>query len=207
MNETIKGDFLNYTSNYAPPYPFAAYIFNASTNFTYKNVTSNIRLEVWFHPYGGTTSYYELQGVEIPFEILIFGNISQELHVSNLSLTMSDAGQYNTSDVVGFLTMYSPPEYLHNVTETNFNAEAFGSFNLTGYYKVDRIVDPYGFTNFSTFSGLNDLTGIDLILLPHQINVGTHIIHIIASLNGLADPVTVTINLLLVDTSTCYLCP
>ncbi len=201
-NETLKEPFVQFDGQNGTEYNY-----NATTQFTYRNVTSNLTIQVkYVYPFlnsacGPNGAVYVL------FTIEVFGNITKKLHVTSLSLTLSDYGNYSNSYVKGFL-MIAYPLFIYNATPVSGlritavgDLSAYGNFNITASYRLNDTVNTAGYSSFGISTASGDNSQLYLYLPPHASSTGTHIVRFIATLGGLADPVSVTINLLLVDTS------
>jgi hypothetical protein len=147
VNETIKAPLVFIDSG-----NITEYNYNATTQFTYRNVTSNLTIQVrYLRTYfaGG----YNFVGVIFTMEV--FGNITKKLHITSLSLTLSDYGNYSNSYVEGFLQIDSPI-FIYNaspISGQRFDQSAFGNFNMTARYRLNVTVDTAGYSSFGISTG------------------------------------------------------
>ena len=194
VNETVAESFLNYSIGTSPPTPL--YNFNATTSFTYHNFRSNLTLKVMkflplYEPLGGPSPY-----VFIFASMLVTGNISPALHPTGVLVTLSDVAPYNNSDVYESpLTAQSyPPQ--SNVTAPHApTMPQAGNFNVHGLF---RLINQRA-TNGSFSFGL--LMVVEVFFYTHNNSIQTHVLHVIASLQGLGVPITTTINVCMIDKS------
>lgn len=202
VNETLKEPFVQINSLNTTEYNY-----NATTQFTYRNATSNLTIQVRYLKPFLTSPLGPNGAVVVIFTIEVFGNITKKLHITSLSLTLSDYGNYSNNYVEGFL-MIAYPLFIYNASPVAGlritavgDQSAFGNFNITAKYTLNDTINTAGYSSFGISTASGDNSQVDLYLPPYAGSTGTHVLRFIATLGGLADPVSVAINLLLVDTS------
>lgn len=197
-NETVAEDFLNYTSSGSPPTP--VYAFHSATYFSYRGLDSSLTMnmvnfEPFYEPLGGPFPF-----VFVQLAIIVVGNITKSLSPTGVMVSVSDVSPYNNSDVYVFaFTYHQPYPPYSNVTVPSsaaFGAQQIGNFSFHasfGLIKQKSINESFQFGLFAVFN-------VEFLVYPHQNGIGTHIIHVVASLQGLGVPVFTEINTLLIDT-------
>ena len=194
VNETVAGNFLTEGSLNA-----SVYIFNATTSFLYHNISSNLNLKVEHF----SMEYAETFGpppyvLTMPF-IIVTANITPHLRPTGLLVTISNYGPYNNSNVIG--SQFRAGSFQPQSNTTPPNSDTFRqfaeNFSMHAVFKLINQKTVNGMYSFGLFLEAE----IDFIVFHPQNGIGTHILHIIASLQGLGVPITTTINVLLIDKS------
>lgn len=191
VNETVQGHFLNWTTT--PPLMHLFYQ-NATTSVLFGNQSSNLTIDTIVSPSDNNVVGY----VQISIFILVFGYIAPGLHPDKLLLNMSDLGPYSNGDAKGYAGEASnvPP---YNVTDTTAgpanNIIKWQNFSIQPVFNlVNQTKQPVYY-----YFGLEWQPQVNFFT-PRSGGIGTHILHLTASLEGLGQPVFVTINVTLIDT-------
>lgn len=192
VNETVAENFLNYSVDASPPTPL--YNFNTTTSFAYHDSRSNLTLKATkFAPFYGPLD--NPPDVILYAAMVVTGNISTALHPTGVLVTLSDVGPFNNSNVheIPYASQSYPPQ--SNVTSPNASTfpQLSGSFAVHGLFKLINEKATNGMFTF----------GLIMVLyfefFVYHSTIGTHILHMMASLQGLGVPVTASINVLLID--------
>lgn len=192
VNETIAGNLENFST--IPPNTHV-FFYNATASFLYNNQSSNLTLRIVLDPYNNGVFHY----IEVDPKIWAFGNITQGLHPGKFMLNMSDLGVYSNGDVEAFshgVNYVSPYNATAPASPPAWGAAAYGNFSFSPQFTLINQTRAPGYYEF----GVNWLTELNFHT-PSSGNIGTHILHFTLSLEGLGQPVTAQINVLLVDAS------
>lgn len=190
LNETVSGQFWNYTGGPTPGRLYAVFQYNETSAFTYHSITSNLTLRTDFSTYGfGPNGTY----VQAWAYLQVFGNISADLHPSGGQIETSVSEDYASSSAFVF------GNYI--VFSKNISAGAGGwqgkYYNFAyNDFKLVNQTTPQGFNEFYLFY----MTQISLPKRPISSN-STSLITFSVSLSGFANPVNATLNLNYIDES------
>ena len=190
VNETVAENFLSTNGSNT-----SVYAFNATTSFMYNGISSSLSLKV-----RNFSFTYFVTGSPRPFVIsapfvIVTANVSQSLLPTDLLAIVSDYGPYNNSGVSGSQLRVGSLQPQSNVTPPNPDTfkQFEGNFSIHSYFKLINQTAGNRLYSFGLFFE----TEIDFV--PYQNTIGTHVLHIVASLQGLGVPITTTINVLLID--------
>lgn len=193
-NETVSGDFANYSSLNPPSYNF-----DATTSFLSQNVTSALKLQV----INLAPSFLPLNNlgpcVELQFFCQVTGNISSKLSPTGVLFSASDIGPYSNDNVNWWAYGYPSGWSVTNVSAPKINVTGgWGSYSLGAGF---RLLNQSSSVNGYHFE-LRAYLGCQYYVTSTSTNdVGSHYESLSVSLLGLGKPVSVTINISLEDTS------
>ena len=191
-NVTIAEHFLNYTQTTSPPTPL--YSFNATTAIMFRNNSSYLTINEQVAPFvDPAVGYTEMNYLNI----IVTGSLSRALHATGFKLTVSDVGPYNNAQAEEFVVFSEAYPPFSNVTAPSLSSlpPMIRNYTLNAVYKFVRVPGTVQSFVFGAFLGIN----CNFYYPAGQSNFGTHFLKVEASLIGLAVPVSVTINLMLVD--------
>jgi hypothetical protein len=137
--------------------------------------------------------------VTVSLYFTVTGNITPRLHPSALLINISDIGSYNNGNAYGYQIDAGPYPPQLNITPPNTkNFGGFvGNFSMLSVAKLINQGATHGYYTF----GLYYVSDVGFYPFTGQNSIGTHILHVVASLQGLGIPVFAGINILLIDKS------
>lgn len=194
INQTVSGDFANYSSLDPPSYNF-----NATTSFLSQNITSDLKLQV----INLAPSFFPLNNlgpcVQLQFFCQVTGNISPKLNPTGVLFSATDIGPYSNDNVNWWAYGYPSGWSVTNVSAPKINVTGgWGSYSLGAGF---RLLDQSSSVNVYHFE-LRAYLGCQYYVTSTSTNnVGSHYESLSVSLLGLGKPVSVTINISLEDTS------
>ena len=196
VNETVAENFLAENSLNA-----SVYNFNATTHFSYHSIGSSLTMRMLnFSPF-----YMQLESplpvVFVQLAIIVTGNIMTGLNPSGVLVSVSDKAHYNNSDVTATPYVAQPYPPYSNVTppsaSTFGNTAGFGNFTIHSLFKLIKQKSTSILSRFALLVVFH----VRFPVYPNQNSIGTHILRVTASLQGLGVSVFAGINVLLIDKS------